>query len=268
MGETVETGGATVERKRKKAMTRTEDLVRRIEGAVLSGAVLPGTRLDEQTLAARFDVSRTPVREALRQLASSGLVQIRPHHGAVVRQLTIPELLEMFQVVAELEGLAARLAARRITRQGLSKLRQSHETCKRHAESREEEAFFAENNRLHEIVLLASRNKFLIDQVHEMTRRVIPYRRYVTQQPGVMEKSVDEHAAVVAAIESGAGAAAHDLMRSHLNMIGEEAGDFVTVLSTIGKSPHDQAGESRPPSATARADRINGVDVGHRPPWK
>lgn len=227
--------GVTRQASRQKRETRSDDLAHRLESEVLSGAIAPGTRLDEQTLARRFGVSRTPVREALRHLASSGLVQIRAHQGAVVRQLTLPELLEMFQVMAELEGLGARLAARRINSQTIDRLRQSHEACQRFAAKREEERFFEENNRLHDIILTASRNKFLIDEVHRLVGRVNPYRRFVTQNPGVMEKSVIEHEAVISAIEKGDGAAAHELMRGHLNMLGQEAGDFAASISTIGR---------------------------------
>jgi DNA-binding GntR family transcriptional regulator len=240
-----EQAGTTARDGRRKKATRSEDLAHRLESEILSGTVPPGTRLDEQSLARRFGVSRTPVREALRHLASSGLVQIRAHHGAIVRQLTLHELIEMFQVIAELEGLGARLAARRITAQDRVQLKQSHEAGMRHAEKREEALFFEENNHLHDIILLASRNKFLIDEVHDLIRRVNPYRRFVTQNPGVMEKSVVEHAAVIAAIEKGDGAAAHDLMRAHLNMLGEEAGDFVASVSLLGKSSVPHGKETR-----------------------
>jgi DNA-binding GntR family transcriptional regulator len=202
--------------------------------------MLPGTRLDEQTLATRFGVSRTPVREALRQLASSGLVEIRAHQGTIVKQLTLTELLEMFQVMAEMEGLSARLAARRIEKEEIEALRASHEACQRHSKAGDKDAFFHENNELHDIILTASRNRFLIEKVQELRRRVNPYRRYVTKQPGVMEKSVDEHASFIAAIETGDGAAAHDLMRSHLNMLGGEAGDFIAIMSLMDSSAERQ----------------------------
>ena len=232
--------------------THSEDLARSLEAEILSGAVQPGAHLDEQSLARRFGVSRTPVREALRHLASSGLVSIRAHQGAIVRQLTLPELIEMFQVLAELEGLGARLAARRITKEDREKLRQSHKACKQYATRRDEAQFFEENYRLHDVMLLASQNKFLIERAHDLTRRVNPYRRFVTRHPGMMEKSVIEHAAVIDAVERGDGAAAHDLMRSHLNMLGEEAGDFIASMSTFGR-PQDF--DDTPSEVSARRAR-------------
>jgi DNA-binding GntR family transcriptional regulator len=212
-------------------------MAHRLESEILNGTLAPGTRLDEHSLARRFGVSRTPVREALRQLVSSGLVSIRPHQGAVVRQLTLAELIEMFQVVAELEGLGARLAARRIGKAEKDQLRLSHQACKQHAKKRDEESFLNENNRLHDIILLASANRFLISETRKLVRRVNPYRRFVTQRPGVMEKSILEHAEIIAAVESGNGVAAHDLMRAHLNMLGEEAGDLVISMASVHAPP-------------------------------
>ncbi len=100
-----------------KIMTRTEELVNELEKDILEGKLKPGARLDEQVLAKRFKVSRTPVREALRQLKSSGMVEIRQHQGAIVKSFTIPEFIELIQVMAELEGLCARLSARRMVEQ-------------------------------------------------------------------------------------------------------------------------------------------------------
>jgi DNA-binding GntR family transcriptional regulator len=231
-----QTRGLPHQKKRDRAQTRSQDLAQLLESEILGGEMLPGTRLDEQSLATRFGVSRTPVREALRQLASSGLVEIRAHQGAIVKQLTLTDLLEMFQVMAELEGLSARLAARRIEKAEIEALRASHHACERHSRAGDKDAFFDENNRLHDIILTASRNKFLIEKVHELRRRVNPYRRYVTKQPGVMQKSIDEHASFIAAIANGEGAEAQDLMRSHLNMLGGEAGDFIAILSLMDSS--------------------------------
>ena len=86
-----------------------------IEAQIISGVRKPGARLDERALATEFNVSRTPVREAIRKLAATGLVTDKGRRGAVVRHLTVSGLLDAFLVVSELEGIAARLAARRMT---------------------------------------------------------------------------------------------------------------------------------------------------------
>jgi DNA-binding GntR family transcriptional regulator len=226
----------------RRPVTRTEDLLHKLEGQILSGAIPPGSRLDELGLASQFKVSRTPVREALLHLASSGLIQIRPRQGAIVRQFTISELLEMFQVMAELEGLCARLSARRMTVREKSALRRIHQDCSRYADEHEQERFLDANAEFHDAIFVASRNRFLLQQVREMRKRLDPYRRHVTR-PELMRKSADEHEQVLLAIEEGRAAEAHDLMRAHLNMLGEEAGDLIAALAGIESSA--ETGASR-----------------------
>src|ERR1700676_5006563 len=96
-------------------VTLAESLRQQLEQEIAAGRLEPGTRLDEQEIAARFGVSRTPVREAFRLLAANNLVELRGRQGATVRAIKAQALIEMFQVMAELEGLCARLAARRVS---------------------------------------------------------------------------------------------------------------------------------------------------------
>lgn len=210
--------------------TRAEELLQRLEEEIIQGSLAPGTRLDEQALAERFKVSRTPVREALRHLASAGLVEMRRHQGAIVRSLTIPELIEMFQVIAELEGLCARLAARRMVQAERKALDKAHRDCLRHVERGDEEKFFKANNVFHDVISAGSHNKFLQRETRELRNRVNPHRRYITHQPGRMAASIVEHEAVLDAIDEGDGEKAHRLMREHLNILGEAAADFIASL--------------------------------------
>src|SRR6201993_3741812 len=96
-------------------ITLAESLRQKLEGAIAAGHLEPGSRLDEQEIAQRFGVSRTPVREAFRLMAANNLVELRGRQGAMVRSIKAQALIEMFQVMAELEGLCARLAARRVS---------------------------------------------------------------------------------------------------------------------------------------------------------
>src|SRR3954465_176473 len=95
-------------------ITRAEELRLQLADDIVRGALAPGSALDETDIARRFNVSRTPVREALRQLAASGLIDARAHRGAVVARPTIERLAEMFEAMAELEALCAGLAAERM----------------------------------------------------------------------------------------------------------------------------------------------------------
>src|SRR6202035_2446941 len=94
---------------------------------IAAGHLEPGSRLDEQEIAQRFGVSRTPVREAFRLMAANNLVELRGRQGSTVRSIKAQDLIEMFQVMAELEGLCARLAARRVSRSWGSEISKIHQ---------------------------------------------------------------------------------------------------------------------------------------------
>ncbi len=206
------------------------NLVRCLEDDILNSVLKPGDRLDEQALARRFEVSRTPVREALRHLASSGLVEIRKNQGATVRRLTTSELIEMFQVMAELEGLAARLCARRMSVAECAEMRQRNEECRQMAENNDAEGFFAANQVFHEVIFQASRNAFLQTESRKLRNRVNVYRRHITTQPRRMQKSVAEHSRIVEAIEAGDEEKAHQLMREHVDLLAGTAADVLLAL--------------------------------------
>jgi DNA-binding transcriptional regulator YhcF (GntR family) len=118
-------GGCLMARNGKLA----EDLVQALERDIVTGMLQPGDRLDERGLSERFNVSRTPVREALQSLARSGLVATLPRRGTVVASITVGELIEMFEVMAELEAMCARLAARRMARVDIDRLNELSAEC-------------------------------------------------------------------------------------------------------------------------------------------
>lgn len=211
-------------------MTASARIVRALEDDILNERLKPGMRLDEQAMAQRFKVSRTPVREALRYLASAGLVEVRRNHGAVVKALTITELVEMFQVMAELEGLCARLSARRMTKGERKDMRRAHEDCAARCEADNPDGFFEANNVLHEIIYQGAHNRFLEAETRSLRNRVNPYRRLITFQPHRMRDSISEHEAVVDAIEAGDDEKAHQLMREHVNLLAESAADVIIMF--------------------------------------
>lgn len=221
-------------------LSRSERLLHDLEEEIFLGKLKPGVRLDEKMLAERFRVSRTPVREALWHLASSGLVEMRRNQGAVVKQLTLVELIEMFQVMAELEGLCARLAARRMTLGERKKLRQLHKAGGERVAKSDFEGFFENNNEFHEAIFVGSKNGFLQQESRAIRNRVNPYRRYITYQPGRMAKSLAEHAAIIQAIEKADADEAQTLMRDHVNMLGEVVADFIASLAGLPIPNHDR----------------------------
>ncbi|HUE44768.1 MAG TPA: GntR family transcriptional regulator, partial [Aestuariivirgaceae bacterium] len=202
----------------RQAESVAAGLVHALEDEILGSRLKPGDRLDEQALAKRFSVSRTPVREALRHLASSGLIEIRRNQGATVRTLTTTELIEMFQVMAELEGLCARLCARRMTDLELAAMRSQNELCDARARAGDHDGFFEANNIFHDTIYAGSQNVYLHSEARKLRNRINVYRRHITFQPRRMTRTVAEHWKIVEAIEAGEAEAAHKFMREHVDL--------------------------------------------------
>jgi len=207
-----------------------QDLRDRLEEEILSGQRPPGSRLDESKLAQHFGVSRTPVREALRELAAADLVVLRPRQGAVVATVTVTQLLHMFEVMAELESFCARLAARRMSEAERRHLAEVHAACRRFAEKSEAHAYYDANRRFHEVIYAGSHNTFLEETTRNMRNRLSPYRRFQLHHPGRTMKSWKEHQAVVDAIVSGDGEAAAAAMAHHVTIQGDVFTDLISAL--------------------------------------
>lgn len=202
-----------------------------IENEILTGRLPPGTRLDEVPLAARFGVSRTPIREALMQLSAAGLIEIRPRRGAVVAEIGPERLVEMFAVMAELEAMAGRLAARRHGEADRQALVAALDACRTAAASGDTDAYYYENEQFHQAVYAASYNGFLIEQCIGLHRRLKPYRRLQLRVGNRMATSLAEHEAVVAAILAHDGPGAAEALRGHIAIQGERFGDLVASLA-------------------------------------
>ena len=201
-----------------------------LEQRIVTGELEPGSRLDEQTLADAFGVSRTPVREALTQLASIGLVEMRPRQGAIVAVLSLRDLVDMFDVMAELEGMCARLAARRISRAERDALVGAHRAAAALVEADDADGYYAANAHFHELIYAASHNGFLERTVQGIRNRCAPYRRLQLRQPGRLAKSHAEHEAIVGAILAGEDERADQLARAHIVVQGEVFNDFVAAM--------------------------------------
>jgi DNA-binding GntR family transcriptional regulator len=211
-------------------MRRATQLRMALEKEILTGVLAPSTRLDEARLAARFDVSRTPVREALVELAAIGLVEMRPHHGATVATISLKRLFEMFETMAELEAACARFAARRITAGEIAELRVVHDDCRRLAASGDYDAYYDRNAEFHETIYRATHNAFLAEQVAGIRNRLEPYRRIQLRRAGRLLESFDEHERVVTALLAHDSEAAWREMHDHVAIQGESFNDFISSL--------------------------------------
>jgi DNA-binding GntR family transcriptional regulator len=202
----------------------------KIEESIATGRFAPGERLEEAALAERFGVSRTPVREALQQLAATGLIELRGRRGAIVSAPDAMRLLEMFDVMAELEAMCGRLAARRLQAEDEEALTRTLAACRDAADAGETDAYYYENEQFHRAIYAASGNRFLAEQAIALHRRLSPFRRLQLRVRNRMHASRDEHEAIVAAILKGDGVLAAERLRGHVAIQGERFSDLMATL--------------------------------------
>ncbi|MEJ1161625.1 GntR family transcriptional regulator [Prosthecomicrobium sp. N25] len=203
----------------QSGLTHAERLRAELADDIVCGRLQPGTALDETTLAARFGVSRTPVREALRELAASGLVVHRAHRGAVVTALTEDRLTEMFVVMAELEALAAGFCAIVMTPAERRELMGIQEEAEALVRAGDLAGYTDANDRFHAFLYIASHNEFLAETALSVRRRVSAFRRAQFRTLGRLQLSHQEHDRVVQAILRGDRDGASRDMRNHLDSV-------------------------------------------------
>jgi DNA-binding GntR family transcriptional regulator len=182
--------------------------------AIDGGAYRPGDRLVESELADRFGVSRTPIREALQRMETQGLVA-RDGRSLIVASLDHTQLAELYVVRGELEGLAARLAARAAAPEEVRVLREMLEADR--ALLGDPEALSRANRRFHRQIHLASHNRFLVQQLDLVHRSMALLASTSLSAQGRPKGTLEEHEAIVRAIEAGDGEAADAALREHIS---------------------------------------------------
>jgi DNA-binding GntR family transcriptional regulator len=203
-------------------ITRAEELRLQLADEIVRGALAPGAPLDETDIARRFSVSRTPVREALRQLAASGLVDARAHRGAVVARPSLERLTGMFEAMAELEAMCAGLAAERMNPADRHGLEAIHEELRMLSHTGNPDRFHEVNERFHNAIYAGSQNGYIAEITLATRVRVQPFRRAQFRNLGRLAKSHAEHDRVVVAILRGDRTGAAAAMRAHIELVRGE----------------------------------------------
>lgn len=221
---------SAVANQRKGKATQAE-MIAAIEDDIVSGRLRPNQRIDERELASRFGVSRTPVREALNRMATSGIVDSRPNQGMFVAAITLPQFLQMYEVLSELEGLCARLAARRMTAEEKRKLFGVQSNGDAIAKSGNPLTYADQNMRFHAAIYDGTHNECLGETIRLLRRRLEPYRRFSFQIGRRIEESHAEHGHIAQLIRDGDPEAASALMREHMDIHRQNFGDFVMLLA-------------------------------------
>ncbi len=213
-----------------KPATRAEELRHRLADDIIMGRLAPGVRLDEASLAKRFGVSRTPVREALGQLAVMGLVEGRPHRGVHVTSISSARMGQLFELMAEYEGACARMSAKRMSPSERRHLETIHEDSREAMRTGDEASYGRANDAFHEALYAGSHNDFLSDAARTTKQRLSPFRTAQFRQVGRLHRSFEEHGRVVEAILRGDQNDAEATIRDHVLYVNEA---FITFIAGV-----------------------------------
>lgn len=170
-----------------------QELVSRLQLLIINGDLAPGAKVPEKALCAQFDVSRTPLREALKVLASDGLVRLEPNRGAWVTPVTIAEVDEVFPVLGALEALSGELACKSISAEGIDAVRHLHNQMIQSYEARDLNSYFALNQQIHRAILLAANNDTLTTSCQALSLRMQRARYLANMTEGRWAQAVQEH---------------------------------------------------------------------------
>lgn len=193
-----------------------EELAEEMAELIVSGVLPPGVKVPERELCAEFGVSRTPLREALKVLATEGLVVLEPNRGAWVSKITAEDLEEVFPVMGALEALSGELACAHITDAEIAAIETMHRTMLIHYRSRDLAQYFAVNQAIHEAILAAARNATLSSQYRSLATRVRRARYVANMTEERWRAATEEHEEILACLRRRDGPALSDVLKRHL----------------------------------------------------
>ena len=212
---------------------QTDTILTAILEGIDSGALGPGDVLEEQSLVDAHGVSRTPVREAMIQLETAGLIVRNPRKGATVFRPTLEQFLAILEVHARLEGQAAGLAARRISKAHAEALEQAVQACEAHAARHgdgEPDHYYQLNLDFHRIVAEAAGNPFLLDMIKTNARKLMAYYRASYAYAGMIPTSAREHREIATLIFARKAPEAEAAMERHMGFDHVTAMDLLAAL--------------------------------------
>ncbi len=182
-----------------------QELVDRLQLLIISNRLKPGSKIPEKDLCEQFGVSRTPLREALKVLATDGLVRLEQNRGAWVSNITVEEVEEVFPVLGTLEALSGELACKNMTESELRAIRKLHDQLVRNYEERNLDAYFKTNQKIHKAILSAARNKTLLSYWQTLTIRMQRARYLANMSDERWAEAVDEHERIMLFLEKRDG---------------------------------------------------------------
>jgi DNA-binding GntR family transcriptional regulator len=217
----------------EKHLTLRESILETIRGAIISGALKPGEKVAEPELAERFGISRTPIREAFRQLESEGYLSVVPRKGAVVISFSQRDVEEFYAIKSILEGYAARKACEKLTPRDIEKLQAINDKLRLLAEESDVRNFFKVHNSFHDSFIKAADNDKLTELITTLVGRFQRLRIASLSLPGRMELSVKEHQKIIDAFRDGNADLAESLVRSNAEYGGKVLVQDEEVINSL-----------------------------------
>ncbi|ACL57721.1 GntR family transcriptional regulator [Methylobacterium nodulans] len=193
-----------------------DEVAERLRALIMSGELEPRARLNEVSLTERFGISRTPLREAIKILATEGLLELLPNRGARVVSISTAEIEEILEVVAGLEAVAAELACRHITDAEVEAIAATHAAMVAAWRREDDPAYFALNRQIHEAIMAASRNATLANMYASLSGRIQRARYSAHKTPEQWQQAVDEHEQMLVHLRARDGEALARVMRAHI----------------------------------------------------
>jgi DNA-binding GntR family transcriptional regulator len=220
----------------KKHQTLREQIVSSLRDSIIKGELNPGQKLTEPELAEKLGISRTPIREAFRQLESEGFLTVIPRRGAVVSRITKKEIVDFYELKSLLESYAARIAAEQITEKGIEKLKRINEQLTVLAEKGDVEAFFWKNDEFHNTFISYCGNEKLLEFREHMVQRFMRFRLGALSVPGRLMASVRQHRTIISALSEKDGSLAEAVVLEHALLSGRELAERVEQDATKEKA--------------------------------
>ncbi len=193
------------------------NLVERIRELVIEGDLEPGAKVPERILCERFNVSRTPLREALKTLASEGWMEILPHKGARVARLSEEDVDQMFPIMGALEALSGELACANLSEEQFAEIRALHYQMVLHYTRRELAPYFQINQLIHEKILAAAANPLLVQMYQTLSGRIRRARYVANMSEDRWAQAIEEHEEMLSALASRDGQSLANVLRRHLS---------------------------------------------------
>jgi DNA-binding GntR family transcriptional regulator len=193
-----------------------EQVAQRLRQMLVEGRIAPGAKLNERELSERLNVSRTPLREAIKMLAAEGLVELLPNRGAVAVSLTEDDILHTFEVMAGLEAQAGELAAERVTEQELAEIQAMHFEMMAAYTRRDLSTYYTLNARIHSAINAAAKNPVLAQVYSQVNARLQALRFRSNQDGEKWKNAMKEHEKMIEALARHDGAAMREVLLAHL----------------------------------------------------